>query len=244
MRQCLLVFALLASSCIFTSAYGQAIPENPPISDQDVAGEILVVGNNSSFKLKGKHLENMVEAFGKNAPQFAPSARLMFQVVPEDGQDLEDISLSLKIDDTFVDIIVDENNLFALPVIPAKTKNVALIANRSKKAIKIMPLVYSAAYTPYERRLGDLRLECRVLWAGFKSTVSVFAQGIFGLAGGCASSKIGFYFRTPKPLKSMLVNGKDFVTGGAISRNGKGYRPPIYDKKIDNEAKLTLTPTE
>jgi hypothetical protein len=207
---------------------------------QDEVSEIVVVGSNSNFKLSGKSLQNMVDAFNKGAPEFAPQSRLLFQVQSEQN-DLQDVSLSLRMDDDLVDIILDKNGIFSLPTLKGKPKNIQLISNRSKTSIQIKPLVYSSTYTPYSRRIGDLRLECRVLWAGYKSTISIFLQAAFGVAGGCNSSQIGVYFPAPAPIKSIMIGDLSYDRPGTLRRDGLKYRPPIYDKKIGNDAVLTLT---
>lgn len=206
------------------------------------ANEIVVVGSSSNFKLNGKSLKAMVEAFNDGAAEFAPGGKLLFQVQSAQNEPLQDISLSLRTGDDLIDIVLDKDGIFTLPPLSGKSKSIQLIANRAKTSIKIKPLVFSTSYTPITRRLGDLRLECRVMWAGLKSTVSIFLQAGFGVLGGCSSTKIGFYFSVPAPISSVFVNG-DKYEGAAISkRDGLRYIAPINEKKFANDAILTLTP--
>jgi hypothetical protein len=233
------ILVLLAFS-VCPKVNAQTPPDIVAEEVQDEANEIVVVGSNSNFKLSGKSLKAMVDAFTKDAPEFAPASRLLFQVQSVQS-DLRDVSLSLRMDDELADIILDNNGIFSLPALKGKPKNIQLISNRPKTSIQIKPLIYSSTYTPYSRRMGDLRLECRVLWAGYKSNISIFLQAAFGVAGGCNSSNIGIYSTAPVLLKSVMIDGIIYDRPGTLSRDGLKYRAPIYDKKIGNDALLTLT---
>jgi hypothetical protein len=235
------IIAVTAVSLLYSGAKAQPKQDVSVTKPESETSDIVVIGSSSNFKLSGKSLKNMVEAFSNGRQEFAPDSRLIFRVQSTNGTALNDVSLSLQINEEMIDLVVDKDGLFSLPLLNGKPRNIKLISNRSKTAIQIKPLVYSSTFTPYSRRMGDLRLECRVLWAGYKSSISIFLQAGFGVAGGCNSSDIGIYFSAPAPLKSIMIDNLNYDRPGTLRLDGLKYRPPIFDKKIGNDAVLTLT---
>jgi hypothetical protein len=240
--------SLLAISCIVATAPLYALQSNAEVGEnvareaEAEPGEITVVGNSKSFKLKGKQLQAMVRAYEKGRTEYAPNSRLFFHVAVSGGGSLDDIQLSLATDEDNIEIIPDKNGRFTLPPLPKKAKTYELISNQNKKAIKLTPLVLSPPDNVDDRRLGDFRLECRVLWA---ADTSFFAlKGMFDLIGGCNSSKVAFYFRSFKPVSEMFIDGAESEDKYALRGEGAMYRPPIYNKNLGNDARVTFTHIE
>ena len=88
-------------------------------------------------------------------------------------------------------------------------------------------------------RFGDAQLTCRVMW-GFRSSDFNFVErGLFNAAGGCASSSVGIYFPSPRPIAAVTI---DHWSGKpTIAKDGTAWRLPLYDKHIGNDDLVHIT---
>lgn len=152
-----------------------ALAQSAPLPAQDGGhDEIVVEGLRKHFKLSARALRAAQSAFDDDRAKYAPQATLTFYVerrgnAPDQGP----IKLSLTDGRTRIPIQVAADNGFILPAMP--TGDWWIEANRAPRQIRISPLVLSPHFTRSEYRLGDARLQCRVIWAMDKASVSILA---------------------------------------------------------------------
>jgi hypothetical protein len=95
---------------------------------------------------------------------FAPQATLRFKVhAREAGVDMHGLKLKIVGDSTSLPVTLDSELRFELPIDQTLiTENADVSYNRRKGALSWRPDVRTPDTAPNTRRLGDLRLECRV----------------------------------------------------------------------------------
>jgi len=230
-------FAMIAASPVHAGP--AAVAQAEPAQSGD--GDIVVTGLRNPFRLTARQLRAMVEANRRHRRQYAPAASFSFIVVPIDqGADLAGLQLSLVGKDV-IDLPIDpETRILTIPADVNPAGNYQLVSNRKHGALRLSPLITSPGTTARERRLGDLRLQCEVMWAGVKSEVPALARVAFSLAGACKSSRIAFYFHSDAPLRAATIDVRGSEIPIPIAGDSSGFRAPIYDRKLSNDTRVHL----
>jgi hypothetical protein len=214
-----------------------------PAPDEAAFEDIVVEGVKSPYRLTPKQLREGVAAFAADRASLAPAATLRFKVFRYTiDPALRGVRFRLLADngDAFP-IELGEDGSFTLPAIDFDKQGYALQANRKAGNVRVSPLILSPGSTESDRRLGDLRLFCSVGWAMMRQSLSVAVRAMVGTVGGlCASSKIGAYFQTEKPLASGRVVASGAVTPISIRTDGSAFRYPGYIKSLSNDARVIL----
>jgi hypothetical protein len=211
----------------------------PPSSEEAVDKEITVIGLIDKHEFSAKALRSIQAAYAKYRHS-APQAPLRFRV--------EDASKSdgpprfwLSTGDDIVDLPISADGMVDLSNMVI-TKDTKLSSNRTKGRLRLWPEILSPNTSPNARRLGDLRLECRILWAVIKDEIPLPIKVTFAWVGNpCASKTIPINFPAPFTLSRAAVEYEGKTQSVPISKSG-GYRPPIYDKKLPNDAVVRLYP--
>lgn len=92
-----------------------------------------------------------------------------------------------------------------------------------------------------DRKLGDLRLYCRVGWALLKDRFNFIQRAGFEAIGGCDSSRIGLYTSASRPLASAAIVAPDGASRPLDILKGTRYRIPVADKTLPDTARVKLT---
>lgn len=188
------------------------------------------------FMLKG------VEAFEKKR-SLAPSAELRFILLPRrDDIDMGGLQLSLRGDNFSIPMPLGDDNTFVLPIsVEARDADAELHLNRKVRSIQWFPHIRSRNLKPNERRLGDLRLECEVIWAVEYETIPFAARMFVRAVGGpCGFSKGTFSFTEPKPITSATLTSGERSVKLPISDGGRDFTPPLHDKSWSDESRIYL----
>lgn len=220
-----------------TSASAQAEGRS---GEAETEQEIVVIGLKDPFTLKSKQVNEMLAAFYDKRATYAPRARLFVE--------LKDLGDGLSEDTRFV--LRGKGQEHVLPIDESKriyfpdTKPIGgpfeLASNVSKTRVGVALWVMSPGTKADSRTIGDLRLQCEVMWAAAKSTVSPIVRSMFGAAGACKSKRIAFYFRSAKPLSSGTVTTAGKSIPIQVGANHLAYRAPIWDKSVPNSATVKL----
>lgn len=178
----------------------------------------------------------------------APEAEARFLLRPPDGASLAGLRLELALDDeTRIYLPVMADGTFSLPDHPAAPAQAALALNRPTAPWRWRPSVRSPDLPSGARRLGDLRLECRMLWALEQAAPAAQqpawpgrapCQGVAPADAGAASSALPVAFPAPRPLSgATLVAG---ARRGAVRLDAGGslYYPPLADPSWSDDALL------
>ena len=213
----------------------------PPIAEHGEATqpEIIVTGFTKPFKLTGHQLVRAQRAFAAARAEFAPASQLYFRVTAKDRAGIEGLDMYLKNGDTIIDLPLDAQSRFVLP--PLNGNGWALFANRADKALTVKPVVLSPGTSELHRRLGDLRLQCRIIWAMSGSETPIMVRAMFAAAGGCNSGRFAYYVNTEQAIS------RGEVSSGSIRLPIKlwgshSYAVPIGERKMPNNALVNLQP--
>jgi hypothetical protein len=145
----------------------------------------------------------------------APAAELRFILVPRrSGVDMNALQLRLQGGEVSLDIPLNAENIFTLPVEPELVQDKAeLTLNRTAGSVRWLPYVKSSTTTDTVRRLGDLRLACEVHWAIDRETLPFAARTTIGALGGPCN------FVSQKGTYSFSENRR--IIRATISLNGR-----------------------
>jgi hypothetical protein len=211
----------------------------PPSSEEAVDKEITVIGLIDKYEFSAKTLRSIQAAYAKNR-HLAPQAPLRFHVEDASKADVA-LRFWLSTGDDIVDLPISADGMVDLSNIVV-TKETKLNSNRPKGRLHLRLKIFSPSTSNQARRLGDLRLECRIMWAMVESEIPLPIKVTFAWVGNpCASKKIGIYYMEPFLLSRATVEYEGKTQSVPISKRDS-YRPPIYDKKVPDEAVVRLYP--
>ena len=243
MRIILTAFAIFLNASAF--AQGEASPRLEPLAS--VASEsqtVTIEGIKAPLSIKLSRLIRGVEAF-ESGRKHAPEATLRFTFIG-----IKPNATSLKVwlesGDLRMRVELNSRGEFSVPTVsPDVIAGATLVANREVGSGKIRPLVRTAGLADEARRLGDLRLECSVLWEIEKDDVPLLFRAAFGVVGGaCNSSKVSFSFPAARRLLSAEVVDGAQRADVQVIQGGQGYRPPLHDASLRDDAIVKFTFTD
>lgn len=147
---------------------------------------------------------------------------------------------------------------FRLPLVPgpkgellvprsraALKANSELMLNQKRRDYRIEPLIRTPGLPENLRRLGDLRLECKVMVAIAKEEIGTFwtltVNSLLLTRDWCSFDKAshdGFSFRTAHTVTGAVLQD------GNLSRNlrfsDKSFQVPLYDQRWSDDALIEL----
>lgn len=142
----------------------------------------------------------------------APSATLRFRLLPRiPGTNMEGIRLRVAGDTVTVPITIDPDNSFTLPRdAVALREDAAVLANRKTASMTWRAWVQTPGLPPGSRRLGDLRLECKVgMEAGLVSETSPMFAWLGRLLTDadsvCGKQDGNYVFFADRPVFSVIL---------------------------------------
>ena len=180
--------------------------------------------------------------------RFAPEAALKFRLkkradVNSYQSDWRDVSMRIAGNEASIPVPIAADGTFILPRSKAAYDEEAdLILNQKKSLIGFTPHVRTPGVPANARRLGDLRLECRIAAAIGKKELN-FAQraalNVLTLGGDWCAVSYGHYgFGLPDwTITATLVNGGK---SKSVVSYGYGFDAPIQDKSLSDNALITF----
>lgn len=169
----------------------------------------------------------------------APNANLRFILKPQIADaPINGIEMRLVGDETSIPILVVGDGTFTLPKDErAAEENAELVLNRKKHSMRWRPFIRSPDVDPDARRLGDLRLECQILWAVEYDDIPFLVRNAFRLAGGpCKSSNIGVFFAAPRRIVAASISSGDRRETVRIGKSKLSFAPPLHDRSWSDDA--------
>ncbi|QNA90944.1 hypothetical protein G4G28_03300 [Massilia sp. Dwa41.01b] len=188
----------------------------------------------------------------------APAASLRFQLLPRTPDvNMTGITLRIAGDTLSVPVPVAPDNSFVLPRNEqALREDAAVLANRKTTSMTWRATIATPGLPPGTRRLGDLRLECRVgMEAGLVSNSSPLfgwlADALTSADGVCNSPDGNYLFFAERPLFAVRLRFGDrsevlpfsmLYAGGGQTREmlpfcdcqvllDRTYYAPIWDSR-------------
>ena len=203
-------------------------------------GPIAVWGSNRPLRIEGAALEAAERVFARERARFAPNARLLWQVSLDGDESLAPLVLGLIGSARQVALGPDAGGRFALPERAPGERWQMLVGNRSRTVLSVLPLVVSPGHQGAARRLGDLRLECRVAWALLADDPAWKARRLPKSPESCGRADVTVGFRALWPLKRATLREGARTMAVPLAGDGVHGRPPIADPGWGNEAVVTL----
>ncbi len=238
MMRLLMIAALTIAAA---PAFAQS-PVAPPAAE-DGNTDIVVVGDDGSANaLSGDSLRDAAQAFQRHRATYAPAARFVFRVDPVAGEPFDTLDLRLRNGrenaeggHDRIDLAIGNDGLFELPVAQVLSGDWGLRSS-SRARLSIRPLILSPGGTQFDRRFGDVRLQCRVYIAFVRLNLAM--RALAGAANVCNRSNVGLYLITPRPIDSVTIAGwSEPIT---IRPNRLSFRVPLHEDAISNDARMTV----
>lgn len=208
----------------------------PASADQPMVQEISAV-RDPEWKSYRQMLKG-VDAFDEYR-QLAPKADLRFVLRPDNpALSMADLTLRIAGTTTSIPVPIAADGTFSIPRYQtAIDEDADLLLNRRKNAVRWRTEIHTPEVPANARRLGDLRLSCRVNWAVLKDDMPFLRRTAVSLAGGpCGSSLVKVYWAEPRPLASAtLVEGERRLVL-SLGKDGVSYSPPLTDQNWGDDA--------
>lgn len=202
---------------------------------------ITVSGSNRPLRIEGEQLEAARRVFERERARFAPASRLLWQVTLDGDEALGPVVLGLVTSTGQAALGPDAAGRFALPPRAPGEAWRMLVGNRSRTVLSVLPAVISPGHEGGVRRLGDLRLECRVAWALLADDPVVKARKLPRSPESCGRAGVTVGFRAPAPLVGARLAEGGRSAAVSLAGDGVHYRPPLADARWSDAATVTLT---
>lgn len=143
-------------------------------------------------------------------------------------------------------LAVDTDGMFTVPRSQAALDaNSELVLNQKRRQFRVTPVVRSPGLPENVRRLGDLRLECRVQVAIIKEEIPLWvvltANTLLRTRDWCGftfEGKSGFTFKHTHLLRAaVLVDGN---RSALLETEGKSFRVPLGDTSWSDDSLIEL----
>jgi hypothetical protein len=255
---CILLFLMLPGS-------GAAQPALPP-SGQPVPRVAVPATRDPVDKSYRRMLRGM-DRFAREKAALAPGATLRFRLLPRlAGTPMEGIEMKVVGDTLAIPVPVDADNSFTLERDErAWREDAALVANRRTASMTWRADVRSPGVPEGMRRLGDLRLECRVgMEAGLVSNNAHLFAWLGDLLANpdrvCDDADGRYLFFTERPVFAVTLHAggravpaplRSVYTGGNVRAPDlpycdcqvlfdRSYHAPIWDRAWPDDTLLSF----
>ncbi|WP_229491393.1 hypothetical protein [Massilia sp. HP4] len=242
--------------CIaFTVLLGAGAPAAAQDSQPDSPEEIKVNAMRDPEVRKYEAIVAGLDAFDEYHRMAPKVPVLQFRVEPRSSAQKPVLPAArLGGDDGFsLALAVDTDGMFIVPRSQAALDaNSELVLNQKRRQYRVTPVVRSPGLPGNVRRLGDLRLECRVQVAIIKEEIPLWvvlaANTLLRTRDWCGftfEGKSGFTFKHTQTLHAaVLVDGN---RSALLETEGKGFRVPLGDTSWSDDTLVELegepTPT-
>ena len=232
---------LITSLCL---ALGNASAGATPAAEP---GQVVITGMKNPDMRSYRATVAGLDAFEDNH-HYAPLApEVRFRMVGRKKSAAPTEPLALRIvgdgEGDSIPLAIDADGWFTvLRIQAAYDSNADLVLNQKKGKFRALPEVRTPGLPDNVRRLGDLRLECRVRIAIGKYEAPFWlvalVNGIMLTGDWCGHEKIGWTITTAIPLAgATLVDGDRKVE---LKLEGRDYQVPIGDKSWPDDTRIEL----
>lgn len=233
--------------CALSAALFFGVPLSFGQSPPQLEEEVLVNATKSPFSIDAKALRRAAAAFDKDR-SLAPEAPLRFRAIDSTPKG-EALRIWIERDDAVETILAGPDDLLTLPQI-AFTDGTRLHANRSKETLTLTPEILSPGTALHTRRIGDLRLQCRVDLALHIYEEPLYVRALMPpVSMVCNSKNFGYYAYAGFQVASAKIRSTDAVKSvkGDETTDSRdyaapplGYVAPLGDRSISDDAVIEL----
>jgi hypothetical protein len=190
-----------------------------------------------------------LDAFDEGHALAPAVPELHFRLRPNSGGALsptEGLALRIVGDDGSTPIPIAADGVFSVPRLQsAYDSDAILVLNRKKGQFHGMVDIRSPGLPEHVRRLGDMRLECKVTVAIVKSEISFLARAAINtlmMTGDwCAKKDVNLSFSSPAPLASATLTSGDRKRDLPFGQGKSDYLVPLGDSGWPDDALIELS---
>jgi hypothetical protein len=177
----------------------------------------------------------------------APKAALHFRMRPRRNAAealIEGVSLKIVGDGEPVAVAVAKDGLFTMPRLQAAyDDNAILLLNRKKDTMQSLPDIRTPGLPGNVRRLGDLRLECKVMVAIAKDeigfAITLMINSLLLTRDWCSHKEMDMGFKADAPLAAArIIFGQ---RSEEVKFEAHEFHAPIGDKSWPDDTFVELT---
>ena len=204
--------------------------------------EVLVNASKSPFLIDAKALRRAAAVFDKDR-SLAPEAPLRFRATDR-APTGEALRIWIERGDTVETVLIGADGLLTLPQL-AFADGARLLANRSREALTLNPEILTPGTALHARRLGDLRLQCRVELSLYIHEEPLYIRALTPPVGMvCNSKNFGYYVHAGFEVESIEIRGAEAYKAVRGDRSKAffrgGYAAPLGDRSISDDAIIEL----
>ena len=204
--------------------------------------EVLVNASKSPFLIDAKALRRAAAVFDKDR-SLAPEAPLRFRATDR-APTGEALRIWIERGDTVETVLIGADGLLTLPQL-AFADGARLLANRSREALTLNPEILTPGTALHARRLGDLRLQCRVELSLYIHEEPIYIRALMPPVGMvCNSKNFGYYVHAGFEVESIEIRGADTYSAVRGDKSKAffrgGYAAPLGDRSISDDAIIEL----
>lgn len=235
--------ALLSSVLLLCACARAAQPAPEPAPDEEPVAEVAINAIKNPELKPYRVMSAGLDAFDEYRA-LAPNATLQFQLSRRGEVNWfkgswEGVTLRLAGSDTSIPIPIGKDGRFTLPRSKeAYDDDAELILNQKKSLVRFSVDVRTPGLPANARRLGDLRLQCKVQMGIGKKELNFATRAAFNAiflgSDWCASRNAKFGFALPDwSMGTSVVHGAK-----RIPINAYGYHivAPLTDKSLPDDA--------
>ncbi|WP_294320040.1 hypothetical protein [uncultured Sphingomonas sp.] len=224
---------------------GVALLTAAPAMAQDVEpdGPDIVVTAGKPLNLDAKVLRAGQRRFAEDRGALAPGGALRFELWRGRSRiPAATVPITLRNEaGQTVPVAIDGDGRIAFGDLPKGRW--FLTAPAQSQGMSLRPVVLSAGTSPTDRRLGDLRLQCRVMLSMAKAQASLLAMPLMGLLdaiGGCESKRVHMFHRAEQALASATAVTSSGTQALELSKRGDAYLAPLNDRTMGNDVRVKI----
>lgn len=175
--------------------------------------------------------------------QLAPKAALRFVLRPNlPKMTLDDVTLRIAGTTVSIPVPIAADGSFTIPRDKdAAAEDAEMVLNKKKNAVRWRTEIRTPELPENTRRLGDLRLSCRINWAVLKDDEPFFRRTAISLIGGpCGSTRVKVFFSEARVIgTATLVDGERRLVL-PLNKDGLSYTAPLADAGWSNDALVSF----
>jgi hypothetical protein len=214
------------------------LAQSPPQPEE----EVLVNASKTPFVIDAKALRRAAAAFDKDR-SLAPEAPLRFRA-SDRAPTGEALRIWIERGDTVEAVLIGADGLLTLPQL-AFADGARLLANRSREALTLNPEILTPGTALHARRLGDLRLQCRVELSLYIHEEPIYVRALMPPVGMvCNSKNFGYFIHAGFEVESIEIRGADAYKAVRGDKSKAffrgGYAAPLGDRSINDDAIIEL----
>jgi hypothetical protein len=227
------------------------VPSPAPETAADPGPLVVVNGTRSPDLQPYRYMLSGLDAFDDYHALAPNAAEVRFRLTRRDkapADALDGLAVRISGEHSDIALPLDAQQRFTLPrneqAEQAEQENADIVLNKKKRDFSFWPDVRSAGVPDGMRRLGDIRLECRVLVAIGKNHIPFMLRAMINTltlsTDWCGWQKFKLSVRGDGPIARATLLAGDQRVPLQVSENGRSYSVPVGDKQYADDTLIEV----